>query len=206
MSSDRPRPLTPAQARGSLANRLGRVVDRARQIDVRIGNRPYQVFLVWTKWEGAARGDGNQVVVCRHQLVPTPVVSDLTAMQKKPLSAGVALDGNLRITEISTTYTMDVLQGWTIPEKGEDQVPQPLDFFWEVVEDGRHCDPTERKRFRVSSAPFLDVPNQQWVVMLQKMGGDMGRDGQPQNVTPQEKVDRWKSRVAKAPPDDDSDI
>lgn len=181
-------------------------MDRARQIDVRLGNRPYQCFLVWTRWDGAARGDGNQVVVCRHQILPTPVVTDLTAMQKKPTSVGVVLDGTLRITEISTQYTLEVLLGQTLPEKGEDQVPQPLDFFWEVVEDGRHCDPAERKRFRVFSAPFLDAPNQQWVIMLQKMSGDMGRDGKPMLETPQEKVDRWKSRVAQAPPDDDSDF
>jgi len=201
--SDRPRPLSPKEARGSLANRLGKVVDRARQIDVRLGIRPYQVFLVWVKWDGESRGDGVQTVICRHPLTPTPVVSDLTAMQKRPYSVGVTLDGNIRVTEVSTSYTLEVLSGWTLPDKGEDQVPQPFDFFYEVVEDGRHCDPAERKRFRLATAPFLDAPNQQWILSLQKESGDMGRDGKPVNKTPQEKTDPWRTRALQPPPEDD---
>jgi hypothetical protein len=197
------RPLSPKEARNSLANRLGKTVDRVRQIDARLGNRPYQVFLVWSKWEGDERGDGNQRVICRHELEPTPVVSDLTALQKRPMSVGVTLDGSVRITEVSTSYTADVLAGQTIPEPVEDQVPQPYDFFYEIVEDGRHCNPAERKRFRLSTAPFLDAPNQQWILMLQKMSGDMGRDGKPQDVIPDPPKDVWETRQIEPPPNEE---
>lgn len=201
------RPLTPAQAKQSLAARLSKVVDKARQVQVRLGFRPYQVFLTWTTWEGDERGEGNQRVVARIPLTPTPVVSDLTALRKQAFSAGRALVGDVRLTEVSAQYPLEVLVGNVIPDRGQDQVPQPFQFFYEIVEDGRHCPPKgegdERKRFSLAAAPFLDAENQQWIVSLEKMSGDMMRDGNPRNEPAQPIVDPWRTRKLEAPPEDD---
>lgn len=200
------RPLSPAQAKNSLAARLSKTVDKARQIEVRLGMRPYQVFLTWTTWDGDERGEGQQRVVARIPMTPTPVVSDLTALRKQPFSAGRALIGDLRLSEVSASYPLEVLLGNVIPDRGQDEVPEPFHFFYEVVEDGRYCPPgegDERKRFSLSAAPFLDAENQQWILVLQKMSGDMQRDGTPQNEPTKPIENPWRKRRIEPPPSDD---
>lgn len=177
----KPRILSPSEAKNSLAARLGRVVDRVRQVDVRLGNRPYNVFLVWTKWNGDERGEGIQEVVCRCPIVPTPVVKDLTNLALSPFGAGVLPVGSVRVTEVSASYSLEVLFGRIIPDRPEDRVPHPYDFFYEVVEDGRHESAPLRGRYRLLSTPHLDAANQQWVMVLERESGDMGRDGKPVN-------------------------
>jgi hypothetical protein len=201
------RPLTPAEAKCSLAARLSKTVDKARQIEVRLGLRPYQVFLTWTTWDGDERGDGIQRVVARVPMTPTPIVSDLTALRQNAFSAGRALVGDLRLTGVSAQYPLEVLLGNVIPDRGQDEVPEPFHFFYEVVEDGRHCPPAgggdERKRFSLAAAPFLDAENQQWILVLDKMSGDMQRDGTPQNEPAKPIVDPWRKRRIEPPPSDD---
>lgn len=200
--SKRPRNLTSAEARNSLANRLSRVVDRGRQVDARLGNRPYQVFLCWTKWGGEERGEGLEEVVCRIPIVPTPVVADLTSVSLSPFGGGILPVGSVRVTEISVTYSLETLAGRVVPGK-EDQVPHPYDFFYEVVEDGRHelCEGKPiRPRFRLLSTPFLDAPKQQWVIVLERQSGDMGKDGKPTKAPVHPPKDPWS---IEPPPDED---
>lgn len=203
---NRPRNLTPSEARNSLANRLARVADRGRAIDARLGNRPYQVFLCWTRWSGDERGEGLEEVVCRIPIVPTPVVADLTSIALSPFGAGVLPVGSVRVTEVSVTYSLETLMGRVVPNRREDQVPHPYDFFYEVVEDGRHqaCDgPPARPRFRLLSSPFLDAPKQQWVLVLERQSGDMGKDGKPTNAPVPVSKDPWEQRGIEPPPDED---
>lgn len=197
------RPLTAGEARASVASRLTRITDRARQVEVRLGFRPYNVYLVWTKWNGEERGEGVQSIVTRCALTPTPVVQDLTSVSLSPFGAGVLPEGSFRIREVSARYTVEQLKGRVVPDQGEDQVPQPYDFFYEVVEDGRHeCPPSQRPRFRLFAEPFFDAPNQQWVLVLARQSGDMGKDAKPVSdpVVPPE--DPWRTRRL-LPPDDD---
>jgi hypothetical protein len=202
----KPKELSDGQAKASLASRLSSVVDRGRQLDARLGFRPYRVHLVWTRWDGREeRGDGRQEVVARFPIEPTPIVSDLTALRAQSFSAGRAYVGDLRITEISARLPLRLLLGQVLPDRLEDEVPHPYSFFWEVFEDGRHCPPEERKRFSPSSAPFLDAPNQQWIVTLEKQSGDMGKDGRPVDVVVPPSLDPWKSRRLEAPPEGDDD-
>ncbi len=198
----KPRLLTDGEAKTSLAVRLGKRVDRLRQIDARLGFRPYRVFLVWTTWDGIERGEGDQRVVCRAPLLPVPLVQDLTSLTKTKFSAGKYPTGSLRISEIATCYTAEVLAGRVLPDKPEDQVPHPYQFFYEVVMDGRlGCEP-ERRRFNLSSEPWLDAENFQWVLVLEKTTGDMARDGKPvpEPVVPPENP--WVTRKLPAPDDD----
>ena len=206
-SNPRLRPLTPAQAKQSLAARLGKTVDKFRQVEARLGFRPYQVFLTWTTWDGDERGDGNQRVVARIPLEPTPVVSDLSALRQQGFSAGRALVGDVRLTEVSADYPLEVLLGNVIPDRGQDQVPEPFHFFYEIVEDGRHCPPKgggdERKRFNLAAAPYLDAENFQWILVLGKMMGDMDRSGNPVNEPAKPIENPWRTRKLEQPPEDD---
>ena len=193
--------LTPCQAKGSLANRLGRVVDRARHVDAKMGFRPYRVFLCWTVWNGEERGEGVQDVACRCEITPTPMVADLTSVSLSPFGAGTIPMGSVRITEVSSRYSLEFLTGKVVPGK-EDQVPHPYDFFYEVVEDGRHEDPALRPRFRIMGTPFFDAPNQQWQFVLERQSGDMGKDGKPiaEPIVPPE--DPWVTRKLDQPEDE----
>jgi hypothetical protein len=203
--SRKPRLLTPLEAKNSLASRMSRIADRGSQLETRFGLRPYVVTLCWTRWTGDERGDGNQVIVCRHPILPVPVVEDLSAVPRLAYSAGRYPNGSIRVRSISATYRREVLEGRVLPDDPEKVVPQPYDFFWEVTEDGRHGvnPPPLRRRFQPASEPFLDAENQQWIVILQKQSGDMGRDGKPVDDPSPDVDDPWRSRRLEGPKDED---
>lgn len=196
-----PKLLTPEQAKNSLAARMVKTVDRARQVEVRLGFRPYNVFLVWTKWSGVERGEGVELVVRRCPILPTPIVEDLSAVSRSPFSAGTLPIGSIRVRSISATYSQDYLEGKTFPDTGE-PVPEPYDFFFEVVEDGRHGREPDRARFRLAATPMLDAGESEWLVLLERQSHDMKRDGQPPTEPVEELGDPWKTRKLRAPEED----
>src|SRR5690606_19330758 len=61
-------------------------------------------------------GEGTEQVIARVELLPTPRVSDLNAITRRPYSAGIFPEGSLRVDEISAgAYTRDMLVGLVIP-------------------------------------------------------------------------------------------
>lgn len=197
-----PRPLRPQEARGTLAQRLSPIADRVRQrVAVRLGVRAYRVFLVWTKSglsPESERGDGTERLIARVELLPAPRVQDMTGLLRRSWSVGTVPEGSVRVDRISShAYSDDELRGVRIPASfgerqpldprwaqegpgGDQQYAGPVDFFYEVVEDGRGDDPAIRRRFRLLSDPMRDPGGAQWIVALQRADRDMGRDGQPQ--------------------------
>lgn len=202
--------MSPSQARGTLAHRLTAKADRLRGLNTRFGLRSKRVFLVWTHYSGAERGEGVERIHARVELWPTPKVADYTALLRNPFSAGVLPEGSVRVSEISAgAYTADMLSGLVIPanaercgcgcgpvlpvqgqvlnsgeaagepDLGERLTRRDIDFFWEVVEDGRGDDPAPRFRFRIYSAPSRNEGRMQWEVLLQRANHDMDRQGQP---------------------------
>lgn len=199
------RSLTQGEAKVSLAARLGRINDRARQVNVRLGFRPYRVFLTWTEWNGDERGEGVQEVIRRCELLPTPLVQDLTSVSLSPFGAGVLPVGSVRIREVSARYSLELLMGRVFPEEGQDQVPQPYDFFYEIVGDGRHLKAGQqevRSRFRVMSTPFFDAENSEWSIVLERQSGEMGKDGQPRAEPTDPTPDPWAERTLERPEDE----
>lgn len=173
----RPRPLSPLEARQTIASRFGPRADRLRQIATRMGVRPYRVFLVWTKATGEERGEGTTKEVARREILPTPRVQSLDAVTFNPFHAGVAPVGSVRIDRISATMTADELRGLIVPERPEGSVPEPYDFFYEVVEDGRGDPRPTREKFRLLSEPFRRAGKVDWTLMLERVSGDRARDG-----------------------------
>lgn len=177
------RPLTDREARSSLVNRLSGTVDRVRQIATRLGARPYRVFLTWTRWTGSERGDGDEVLMLRREILPTPKVDSLDAVTFSIFHAGTIPAGSIKVTEISVAaFTEDQLRGLdsTDPCTCLKVVPpefvapdgagllDPWDFFYEVVEDQRaECTP-ERMRFRLLSKPFRRATNVDFLILLEK--------------------------------------
>lgn len=175
----KPRPLTPDEAKRSLANRLGRRVDGLRQRAVRLGLRPIRVFLVWEKFTGGERGAGERQLLRRIEILPTPKVDDLSNVGLHPMIAGVVQDGTVRVSKISSSFTYDQLRGLFVPEAHEDQIPEPYDFYWEMYEDGRGDPDPVRQKFRVSGQPSRRAGKVDWMVTLERVSGDNDRHGHP---------------------------
>jgi hypothetical protein len=186
-----PRPLSPTQARSSLAQRLGRVADRARGIAGRLGARAYLVNLVWYRWSGFERGQGHASVLARVEILPTPKVQTLDSVSFSIFHAGTIPAGSVRVTEISVrSFSEDHLRGLLVPDlewtEARGPVPpvsdrcgadggtilQPFEFFYEVVEDGRNNRAPEKKSFRLLSNPTLRAESADWSVMLERVSPD----------------------------------
>ncbi len=171
------RPLTRLEARASLASRLGRVADRARQVATRLGARPYRMWMVWARWTGARRGEGRFEVLREMEVLPTPKVATLDSVTFSIFHAGTVPEGSIKVSELSVRYTFDELQGHMVPELHEDVIPAPYEFFYEVREDGRGDAEPVRQRYSVMSYPFRDAENAQWTMLLQRVSEPRNRDG-----------------------------
>lgn len=173
----KPRPLTPSEAKQSLAQRMGGRVDRLRQFATKFGVRPYRVFLTWVKWSGTERGEGDESVFMRKEILPTPKVDNLDTIALNPYSAGTLPMGSVRVSRISVSFTEDELSGRI---SGKDSIKDNLEFFYEIVEDGRGDNPAHRQKYRLSAPPFRQAGKIHFVVVLDRIGGDdMDRDGTP---------------------------
>ena len=182
----KPRPLTPAEAKGSLANRFSGLVDRTRQLATKFGLRSKRVFLVWTRWTGSERGEGVEQEQARVEILPTPLVSDLTSVALNPYAAGKLPVGSIRVSEISLSFTFDQLAGTKMPgREGAGAIPSNVDFFYEVVEDGRGDPEPVRQRFRRLGGPTREEDNVSWSLLLERSSEDRDRRGRS-NAGPDE--------------------
>lgn len=184
----KPGPLTQEQARNSLAHKLSGVADNLRQLSTRFGLRPQRVFLVWTEWSGEHRGEGTESLLAEVELLPTPRVSDATALARRGYSAGAIPEGTLRVDQISAgRYTADMLWGLRIPDDGAGRVlseseAEPssksnVDFWYEMQEDGRGDNPARRERFRLFSSPHREAGSLYWSVNLESASEPRNRAG-----------------------------
>jgi len=249
-----PHALTPGQAKGTLASKFGKVADNLRQLATDFGIRPYRVFLTWTKWTGVERGQGDEILIRRAEILPTPRVISIDNMNNSPMHAGVLPVGSLKVDRISVvSFTRDVLMGKAFPgdavtvhpdgpvdgscinypgipgrgvidgsmgagvqvpyagpdmpalpsgpqqivvrgaqqpvvyspdplpfgmDRREKHIPEPVDFYYEVVEDGRHDLPAKRMRFTPTGEPHLDAGGVQWKIGLTRSSLDRTRQDQ----------------------------
>lgn len=188
----RPRPLTPTEATRTLANRFGKRADNLRQFNTKFGARSKRVFLVWTKVTGEERGEGDENVIHRIELLPTPRVSELTAVSRMPMIEGSLPNGGVRVDEISVyRYTEDMLRGLVVPgepgtpgtpiaRKGSERLTDPrIDFFYEIVDDGRQGEGiAARQRFQLIGYPARVETKVYFAVFLQRSSADMLRSGE----------------------------
>ncbi len=172
------RQLTPGEASRTVAQRVAHVQDRARMRIARLGFRPYNVDLVWSKWSGEERGAGFEKVMKRTPLVPSPVVVDLSTVSMSAVATGVLPMGSIRIEKVSVCFTSDQLLGRLLGEGG---TPEPYDFYYEVYEDGR-SGTAQRMKFRPASHP--NRKKYGWQIVLERIIGDADRAGKPVEAKP----------------------
>ena len=166
------RALPPEKVTRTVVVKLGRVADKVRQVATELGARPWRVFLVHTRASGEERGEGTTKELRRVEILPTPRVRSLDNLTFNPYHAGVFPLGALTVDEVSTHFTEDQLRGLDFPREGELEVPEPWNFFYEVVQDGRQAQPVRPQKFRLLSEPFLDAENVQWTLRLERVTGD----------------------------------
>lgn len=191
------RPLSPDRAKRTLVTRLAPVADGIRQLATNLGARPVRVFLVWTTAGGSERGAGEEETLAEVEILPTPFVSDLSALALSPYAAGKYPTGTVRVSEISMArFTGDVLRGERLPIGGGDRrtplrlaplgefrspvsgelVPaERVSFFYELVEDGRGDDPPARRRFRLFGEPQPNAESVEWILFLERSHEDRSR-------------------------------
>lgn len=173
----KPRALRPDEIRRSLVGRFEQraggqpgLADRLRQLHTKFGARSRRVFLVWVASNGDQRGEGQLTVVARIELLPTPKVSDLSAVSKNPYSAGIMPVGSIRVDEISAALSEDVLSGRLVP--GGPPLDARTDFFYQLVEDGRSGVPSIPQHYRLFGQPTRKETNISWSVLLERISED----------------------------------
>jgi hypothetical protein len=152
-----------------------------RQLNTRFGIRPYRVFLNWTLWSGQETGEGYETLKQRIELLPTPKAVE--NMKYNPWHAGLLQEGAFNISEVSVVaYTEDFLRGLDpsiVPgldlNGPNPTIPEPWDFFYEVVQDRRAGNEPNRPRFRLNGCPFLKADTQEWTFTLERSSRDRTR-------------------------------
>lgn len=180
MSSDRPKKdgftrITSDSVGNNLVASLQKTVDKIRDIHTQLGRRLYIVRQVKTRWSGGARGVGIETVIDEMEILPTPMVTDLSTLTQVLTPVGLNEAGSVQVTEVSRRYSEERLLG--LDADGDEPAPDEH-VYWEIEyprEDGR---PPLKRRFTLSSAPSIGS-GFQWRFTLSKTDEDRGRDGSP---------------------------
>lgn len=180
-------PITDGDFARSLAVDLRPDVDELRHLAAEMGVRPYRVFLAWARWDGGARGEGRLRVAERAEILPRPVVQDMSSIAQALRPVGVSEEGSVAVSEVSPAWTEDLLLGLRdgyvdAASRLGRTLAADVEFWWEVQEqrptggvaplDGE----TRIRRFRPYGAPHLSRDGFQWRLTLEKADYDVDRD------------------------------
>ena len=131
--------------------------------------------LVWIKWSGGERGVGDSAILTTYQLLPTPLVSDLSSVTFDLTAAGLNETGSLAVSELSPRYTEDLLMGRDRAIATGSKIPKDIQFFWEVA--FLQAGGATRRRFQPAGAPNKDPSRFEWTIKLLKSNEDRARNG-----------------------------
>lgn len=84
--------------------------------DERFGLQAYDLSLVWSRWSGSERGEGDERQLLAIRIFPRPRIEDLSAIAYAGTSGGVMPVGSVRVSKVSPILTADVLSGLTMPD------------------------------------------------------------------------------------------
>jgi hypothetical protein len=159
----------------TLGQQLIPVADDLRDLQTQFGLRPYRVRIIRTRWTGGRRGIGEEVVSSEMEILPVPLVSDLTSLAEIVSPVGLDEHGGIVLSEVSGRYTDDQLRGLDIdgtPPAEDEQVMYEVEF---PRSDGK---PGERRRFHIRSAPHYFADEFQWRVPLERAHEGRDRRGE----------------------------
>ncbi len=162
--------------KNSLMNSLIPAVDCLRDLNTKFGNRPYRVRMIRTRWSTGRRGSGIESVMYERDILPTPLVVDMSSLTEALTAVGINEQGTVQLQEISGRYTEDDLLG-TDPHGNP---PGPGDsVYYEIQFYGRDGNKNEKRRFTQQSAPFYKASGFQWNITLVSYNENRDRNGGP---------------------------
>ena len=160
-------PLSTANLQTTLVSKLRGKVDKVRTVAVKLGLRPYRVFLIHVKWTGGIKGQGSEKMVSWNEIWPNPRLSiqdrESGGLFRDMTSWGMIEEGMVTAIGISLSYTEDQLLG--LGEGGIAILPD-REFFWEIREDGARTPTPRRRRFHPDDVPHQTATG--WVMKLRK--------------------------------------
>jgi len=165
---------TTIQANKTLARQLIPVADRIRDLFVRFGTRPYKVRVVRVRWSAGRRGVGAPVIEREMDILPTPLVQDLSTLTEIVQPVGLDEVGSVLLSEVSGRFTDEELR--FLDKDGTPPGPDE-EVFYEIEFPRPDGKPGDRRRFYIRSAPFYQATNFQWNLRLEKTHEDRDRRG-----------------------------
>ena len=162
---------------GTLAQKLIPVADNVRNLFTRFGLRAYKVRVVRVRWSGKKRGQGVPHVERTLDILPTPLVEDLSALTEVLEPIGIDETGVVTVSEISGRFTDDQLR--YLSDDGEPPGPDE-EVFYEIEypqPDGAGGD--VKRRFTLRGAPNYSPGRFQWTIRLERAQEDRTRQGDP---------------------------
>ena len=160
----------------TLAQKLIPVADNIRNLFTRFGLRTYKVRIVRVRWSAGRRFKGVPSVVEELDIMPTPLVQDLTTLTEIASPIGLDEAGVIVVSEISGEYTDDQLR--SLSKEGEPPGPDEEVFYEiEYPQPNGPSTTNERRRFFLRGAPYYAAGRFQWSVRLEKTNEDRSRTG-----------------------------
>lgn len=168
---------TPELIKGSLGQRLIPTVDRMRDKLTKFGFRPYRVRILRCQSAGPRRGMGPESVIGELELLPTPLVVDMSSLQEVVTPLGINEQGSIQLQKISGRYTEEQL---LLLGPDGSQPPPNVTVYYEVEFFRRDGRPAEKRRFVRDSAPTWNPTSVEWMITLVNVNEKRTRDGSPQ--------------------------
>lgn len=138
------------------------VIDGLREsLHPLFGVRAYRTFTVKRTWSGRNVGDGvsSETVV---ELRPQPKVQEWSDLEYELEPCGVDLSGQIKLTEVSLTYTQAELDGGTLASNEQ----------WLIRIDEGHGQGSRSEFFFHQRPPYVDREKDMgWVVWLRNVAG-----------------------------------
>lgn len=168
--------LTAKQITATLAQRLIPVADRVRDLFTRFGMRPYKIRIVRVRWSDGSRGVGTPIVENTLDLLPTPLVQDLTTLTEIVQPVGLDEVGSILVSEISGRFTDNDLRFLS----ADGSPPDPdVEVYYEI-EFPKLDGTSDKRRFFLRSAPHYAAGRFMWQLRLEKAHEDRARNGDPE--------------------------
>lgn len=167
---------TTIQANKTLARQLIPVADRIRDLFVRFGTRPYKVRVVRVRWSAGRRGVGAPVIEREMDILPTPLVQDLSTLTEIVQPVGLDEVGSILVSEISGRFTDNDLRFLS----ADGRPPDPdVEVYYEI-EFPKLDGTSDKRRFFLRSAPHYAAGRFMWQLRLEKAHEDRARNGDPE--------------------------
>lgn len=164
---------TKMQLAKTLAQRFIPLADSLRDLCTKFGMRPYKLRVVRARWMGGRRGVGSPMIEQSLDILPTPLITDLSTLTEVVHPVGLDESGSILVTEISGRFTDNDLR-----LRGAQEPDDPaVEVFYEIEFPQPGGADSIKRRFYSRSAPHYNSGRLQWQLRLERAHPDRDMDG-----------------------------